>query len=477
MSNEQKESAITVGIYQEMTEWHVNDGGSKIVAKRMPGKFRNLKWLGMLTWLPFFLGPYIRWDGSQAILFDIPNQQFHIFDITIFPQDIWMLSLTLLFFAILLAAVTSIAGRVFCGYFCFQTVWTDVFSFIEAKLEGDTPSKAQKFKNAPWTINKSMRVLTKHSLWLMISLLTGLSFVAWFIDVFQLWVDYFTLQAPMAAWLILATFAVFTYGFAGFMREQVCFWLCPYARLQGVMYDQDTVLPAYDAERGEPRGKLNQDGVDSSQGSCIDCKVCVAVCPTGIDIRQGQQEGCITCGICIDACDSIMDKIDQPRGLIRYASYKELHHNAPAIALWKRPRVLIYTLILLSSVAGVVYGFTHLSPTEFKVIHERQPLFVLLSDGSIQNKYTLKLLNKTKKDIEVEYQIEGIDGATARGIKKVFTVEPGKIVPVTAFVKVPKENLTANLMPILFKAKVISGPNITARYKSMFIGPNSIHNK
>ncbi|NQY51483.1 MAG: cytochrome c oxidase accessory protein CcoG [Piscirickettsiaceae bacterium] len=471
MNNDQAESAVNVGIYKDITEWDINDGGLKIVAKRMKGKFRNLKWLGMSVWLIFFLGPYIRWNGLQAILFDIPNQHFTFFSITIFPQDIWMLSFTLLFFAILLAAVTSIAGRVFCGYFCFQTVWTDVYSFIETKLEGNTPSKAQKFRNAQWTFNKTMRVLSKHTLWLMIALLTGLSFVAWFTDVFQLWGDYFTLQAPMAAWLILATFAVFTYGFAGFMREQVCFWLCPYARLQGVMYDQDTLLPAYDFERGEPRGKLKKDGMDISNGSCIDCKVCVAVCPTGIDIRKGQQEGCITCGVCIDACDSIMDKTNQPRGLIRYASYKELHHNEQSISLIKRPRVFIYTLILLGSLLSVVYGFMHLSPTEFKVIHERQPLFVRLSDGSIQNKYTLKLFNKTKENIDIEYHIEGLKGASLHGVKNIFTVKPGKIVPITALVKVAEANLTSDLVPIIFKATAISEPMITARYESMFIAP------
>ena len=275
----------------------------------------------------------------------------------------------------------------------------------------------------------------------------------------------------MTAWIILATFAVFTYGFAGFMREQVCFWLCPYARLQGVMYDQDTILPAYDAERGEPRGKLKKGKIDISKGSCIDCKVCVAVCPTGIDIRKGQQEGCITCGICIDACDSIMDKTNQPRGLIRYASYKELNHHEQSISLIKRPRVLIYALILLISLSSVIYGFMHLSPTEFKVIHERQPLFVRLSDGSIQNKYTLKLLNKTKKNIDIKYHIEGLRGASLHGANDIFTVEPGKIVPITALVKVAEHNLTSDLVPIVFKVTIISEPMITARYESMFIAP------
>jgi len=457
-------------IYDEVSDWHVNTGGIKIVAKRLAGRFRRLKWFGMSIWLVFFLGPYLRWNGAQAILFDLPNRQFNFFHITVYPQDIWMLSLTLLFFAILLAAVTSIAGRVFCGYFCFQTVWTDIYTLIEAKLEGNTPQKATKFNNSPWSFDKLVRKVTKHSLWLAIALLTGVSFAAWFTDAFKLWYDYFTLQAPLPAWIVLGMFTAGTYGFAGFMREQVCFWLCPYARLQGVMYDQDTILPSYDAERGEPRGKLKKGQHQQSKGSCVDCNVCVAVCPTGIDIRKGQQEGCITCGICIDACDSIMDKTQQPRGLIRYASYKELHHNAKTVPLYKRPRVIIYSLILLTALSGVIYGFANLSPTEFKVVHDRQPVFVRLSDGSIQNKYTVKLLNKTKEVMTLRFSIEGLEGATLHGLNE-MTVEPGKVIPVTALVRVPDEQLNKSLVPIIFKGKVLTNSNITVRYKSMFIGP------
>lgn len=459
------------GIYEEVSDWDVNAGGDKVVAKRIGGRFRRLKWYGMSVWLIFFLGPYLRWNGQQAVLFDIPGRQFNFFNVTIYPQDIWMLSLTLLFFAILLAAVTSIAGRVFCGYFCFQTVWTDVYTFIETRLEGDTPQKAMKFKSQPLDANKVARVGLKHTLWLAIALLTGLSFAAWFTDVYQLWHDYFTLQASMAAWIVLLMFTVGTYVFAGFMREQVCFWLCPYARLQGVMYDQETVLPAYDAERGEPRGKLKRGQVDESKGSCIDCKVCVAVCPTGIDIRKGQQEGCITCGMCIDACDSIMDKTNQPRGLIRYASYKELHHGGKTIPLYKRPRVVIYSLILMMAFFGVVYGFFSLSPTEFQVAHNRQPLFVTLSDGSIQNRYEIKMLNKTKQSIEVRYRIEGIEGATIQGLNEVLTVSPGQVLPVQALVRVPRESLESGVNRLIFEAEVLSDPSLNSRYESVFMGP------
>jgi len=465
-----KEPVNVDDIYEEVSDWHINVGGIKIVAKRLAGRFRRLKWFGMSIWLVLFFGPYLRWNDSQAILFDLPNRQFNIFNITIYPQDIWMLSLTLLFFAILLAAVTSIAGRVFCGYFCFQTVWTDVFTFIEGKLEGDTPQKALKFKNLPWSFNKLSLKVFKHSLWLLIGLLTGISFVAWFTDAFQLWADLFSLQVSVTAAIIITAFTFGTYTFAGFMREQVCFWLCPYARLQGVMYDQDTLLPSYDAERGEPRGRLKKGQDNSTKGSCVDCNVCVVVCPTGIDIRKGQQEGCITCGMCIDACDSIMDKIKQPRGLIRYASYKELHHNAKTIPLYKRFRVIIYGLILLTAMSGIVYGFMHLSPTEFKVVHERQPLFVKLSDGSIQNKYTVKLLNKTKETIKLKFSIEGLEGATLHGLSE-MTVEPGKVIPVTALVRVPEQYMKSDLEPIVFKGQVESNSNITVRYKSMFMGP------
>ncbi|MFW5426000.1 MAG: cytochrome c oxidase accessory protein CcoG [Methylophagaceae bacterium] len=456
-------------IYEDVSDWHINAGGIKIVAKRLAGRFRTLKWLGMSIWSVFFLGPYLRWNDSQAILFDLPNRQFNIFSITIYPQDIWMLSLTLIFFAILLAVVTSVAGRVFCGFFCFQTVWTDIFTYIEGKVEGNTPQKALKFNNAPWTANKLGRKALKHGLWLLIAVLTGIAFVSWFTDVFQLWRDLFNFQAPLFALAVIGTFIGGTYVFAGFMREQVCFWLCPYARLQGVMYDQDTILPSYDAERGEPRGRIRKGQEQSSKGSCVDCNVCVAVCPTGIDIRKGQQEGCITCGLCIDACDSIMDKVKQPRGLIRYASYKELHHNAKSIPLYKRFRIYVYGLIMLGAIAGIINGFMTLSPTEFKVVHERQPLFVRLSDGSIQNKYTVKILNKTKEAITVNLNIEGLEGAVLHGLIE-MTIEPGEVIPVTALVRVPEKYMTSELAPIVFKGKVADS-DLTVEYKSMFMGP------
>ncbi len=458
-------------LYEEMFDWDVNAGDQHVVAKRMSGKHRRLKWFAMSVWLIYFLTPYIRWQGEQAVLLDIANQQFHLFSVNLFPQDIWMLSLTLLFFAILLAAVTSIGGRVFCGYFCFQTVWTDVYTKIETWLEGDTPQKQAKFRQAPLTVNKISRRTLKHTLWLTIALLTGVTFSAWFTDAYQLWVNIFNLQVHIAVWIVLLVFTVFTYIFAGFMREQVCFWLCPYARLQGVMYDQNTVLPAYDAERGEPRGKLKRDTADTQKGSCIDCHLCVAVCPTGIDIRKGQQEGCITCGLCIDACDSVMDKINEPRGLIRYASYAELYQKAGHVALFKRPRVVLYGLILMLSLAGVFYGFTTLSVTDLSVIPERQPRFVKLSNGDIQNRYTLKLLNKSNQPITVQYRIAGLPDASLHGLESSYIVAPGKVIPLNALVRVPANVVSKGISSLQFIAEVPGAPSLTAEYESIFTAP------
>lgn len=457
-------------LYEEGSYWHVNAGDQIIHAKRMPGKYRNLKWWSMSVWLVFFLGPYLRWDDRQAVLFDIPNRQFHIFEITIMPQDVWLLAMVLLFFAILLAAVTSIAGRVFCGYFCFQTIWTDIFTLIEEKLEGN-PAKRRKLDTAPWDFYKVRVKAIKHSIWLAIGALTGLSFAAWFTDVYQLWQNLFTLEASVVAWVIIIMFTLGTYILAGFMREQTCFWLCPYARIQGVMYDTETILPVYDVKRGEPRGKLKKGGQEDGKGDCIDCNQCVAVCPTGIDIRHGQQEGCITCALCLDACDSVMDKIGKPRGLIRYASLDEIE-GKPQLPLHKRPRVLIYFAIMLVAITGLLYGLTHLGTFDLKVIHSRQPLFVQQSNGDIQNKYELKVLNKMDRDMTVSIAVEGPEGTDAQGLKERITLPAGKLSSFTVFLRVPRENLEDDRTPVTFRVQSFEEYE-SVEYESMFYGPRN----
>jgi len=467
-------SAAVDELYAEAENWHVNIGSETIHAKRLPGKWRTIKWLLASVWLLFFFGPYLRWDGRQAVLWDVPARQFHIFGVTVLPQDFWMLSLVLLFFAILLAVVTALAGRVWCGFFCFQTVWTDVFTWIEEKLEGQPPAR-RKLDKAPLTARKLAVKSTKHLFWLLIGFLTGFSFVAWFVDAPSLWTRFFSGEAHPVVYGTVALFTAGTYVLAGYLREQACFWLCPYARIQAVMVDKTTELPTYDFHRGEPRGRIKkgQKEGDRTTGDCIDCKQCVAVCPTGIDIRQGQQEGCITCALCLDACNQIMEKVGRPKGLIRYASLDELEGKKTKPML-KRGRVWVYSTILLLAISGIVYGLSSLNAIELKVLHERAPLFVTMKDGSIQNKYTLKVLNKTTEDINVEVSVSGPEGLKLIGADNGITARNGFVSPEIVFVRVPRKDLKADQEPIWFHVEGTrsSGQVLRADRKTVFISPD-----
>jgi cytochrome c oxidase accessory protein FixG len=467
-----KESVVDE-LYAESAHWQLNTGEETIHAKRMGGYWRKIKWLTASLWIIFFIGPYFQWDGHQAILFDIPNRQFHILGATILPQDFWMLSLTLLFLALLLAVATALAGRIYCGFFCFQTVWTDIFTWLEDKLEG-APAKRRKLDNAPLSLSKVRVKITKHLIWLLISVITGISFVAWFYNAQDLWRDLLTLHASPVAYGTIALFTAGTYVLAGYMREQACFWLCPYARIQGVMIDKTTVVPSYDFHRGEPRGRIvkGQSEEDRTTGDCVDCKQCIAVCPTGVDIRQGQQEGCIMCALCIDACDDVMEKVGRPKGLIRYVSYEALEINKAPLPLYKRPRVWVYGFIMSLALAGIVYGLTSLAPLEIKVLHDRQPLFVLQSDGSIQNKYTIKILNKLSEDIPVTLSAEGPDGLIMVDPDVVTTARHGMVTARTVFLRVPGAMLKAETSPVVFKVQgKVGEQELKNTRKSVFIGP------
>jgi cytochrome c oxidase accessory protein FixG len=470
MTETTEKNKITVDeIYGDTSEWHLNTGDERIYAKRMAGRFRSLKWWLHSVWIVFFLGQYLRWGDRQAVLFNIPDRQFHILGITILPQDVWMLSLLLLFFAILLAVVTSIAGRVYCGFFCFQTVWTDVFMWIEEKIEGQ-PAARRKLDQSPWNMEKFRIKTIKYLSWLVIGFLTGMAFVGWFTDAWALWPQFFTLQASSTIYITVLLFTVGTYVLAGIMREQTCFWLCPYARIQSVMYDTETILPTYDYKRGEPRGRLKKGQPQEDKGDCIECGQCVAVCPTGIDIRAGQQEGCITCGLCIDACDSIMDKINKSRGLIRYASYDEIE-GQPAVPLFKRPRVIVYLGIITLAFCGILYGLTHLGSIKMQVLHERQPLFVMQSDGSIQNKFVLKIQNKTSAEMKANVTAKGPKGMVLMGAEHPLLLKKANTSSFTVFVKTPKENINQAREPLTFYVENIDDKTQNADYESMFFSP------
>ncbi|MDX8397643.1 MAG: cytochrome c oxidase accessory protein CcoG [Mariprofundaceae bacterium] len=464
--SENKQSKIA-DIYTETLHHNVNAGGETIHAKRMTGRFRSYKWYASALYVLFFITPYLRWEGGQAILFDIPHRQFHFWSLTIWPQDIWMLSLLLILLAISLFAATAIAGRIWCGYFCFQTIWTDWFTWIEDKVEG-SPMQRRRLDAAAWTLHKIKLKFFKHSLWIAISIITGVTFTSYFTDVYGLWHSYFTLTAALTAWVVLAVIFLFTYIFAGFMREQVCFWLCPYARIQSVMVDKDTEMPTYDIARGEPRGKLHSENSDQ-RGDCIDCHLCVGVCPTGVDIRNGMSEGCITCGMCIDACDSIMDKVDRPRGLIRYASRKEMDGESLP-TLFKRPRVVSYSIVLLLATIGIIYGLTHIPPVELSIIHERQPLFIQMSDGSIKNRYTIKAVNKTAMDLPMRVRILGSDAIHIVGGENMkLVLKSGKVTPAHIFLIARPEKLKEKHTPIRFVLESVEPDSIGIEYDSVFI--------
>ncbi|MCF6217203.1 MAG: cytochrome c oxidase accessory protein CcoG [Gammaproteobacteria bacterium] len=471
MAEQHKEEKVAGDVGDIYEEQHVvNVGEETIHAKRMGGRFRKYKDLVWVFWLSYLVLPFLRIGGEQVVLLDIPARQFHFFGTTIYPQDIWMLTFVLILLAMMLFGITAIAGRIFCGFFCFQTVWTDWFVWIEEKIEG-SPLQRRKLDKAPWNSEKITKRGIKYTIWALISLMTGISFAAYFMDSYELLEDLVTFDAHIAAWIVLLSFFLGTFILAGFMREQVCFWLCPYARIQSVMVDRDSIIPSYDIARGEPRGRLKK-GVDNEQkGDCVDCNQCVAVCPTGVDIRESAlQEGCIMCGLCVDACDKVMEKIDKPKGLIRYASDNEMQgHIQPP--MMKRPRVIIYLAISLGSILAIIYGLASIPTLEMHVVHERQPLFVKMSDGSIQNSYTIKILNKLPEPLDVKVTVDGVEGADIIGLPDILTLQSAKVVPYTIRIRAMQNGIPGENVPVYFKVEALNDPTINEEYESFFVGP------
>ncbi len=361
----------------------------KIYPRRAKGRFASLRVLTMLALLGlYYLLPWLSWHGEPLLLFDLPHRRFHIFTLTLVPQDLLLLALLLLLAALTLFFFTSLAGRLWCGYACPQTVWTEAFLWMEQLCEGDRYAR-MRLDRAPWGREKILRKSAKHLLWGSFAMFTGISFVAYFVPARELFPAAINLQ--LGGW---ATFWVLFYGFAtwgnaGFMREQVCKYMCPYARFQSAMFDRDTLIIGYDERRGEPRKTLaKQQGAPA--GDCVDCSLCVQVCPVGIDIRQGLQYECIACAACIDACDSVMDSVHKPRGLIRYTSS---NHDAGGGFRLLRPRTIGYGLVWLMACTGfAVLVLTH-APMRFDVLRDRHTLYRELASGAIENVYVLKVTN------------------------------------------------------------------------------------
>jgi len=365
----------------------------KVYPREISGRFSNLRRLAAWILLGvFYATPWLRWDDRQAILFDLPARKFHLLGLTLWPQDFIYLTWLLVIAALSLFFFTAIGGRLWCGYACPQTVWTEAFLWLEKITEGDR-AKRMKLDASPWSMDKLRRKSAKQFLWITFAAWTGFTFVGFFTPIHSLAES--TLRLALGPW---ETFWVLFYGFAtygnaGYLREQVCKYMCPYARFQSAMFDKDTLVITYDAARGEPRGG-RQRGVDPRSrglGDCTDCTLCVQVCPTGIDIRKGLQHECIACAECVDACDSVMDRMGYPRGLVRYATEHSLG-NQPSKLL--RPRVLVYAALLLLLCVGLVVSLATRRPVGLDAIHDRNTLYRSLETGEIENVYLLKIMNK-----------------------------------------------------------------------------------
>ena len=393
----------------------------EIFPRSVKGRYRSIKTsILIFAYSVYFLLPWLRWERDvgpvQAILFDIEARRFYIFDLVVYAQDIFWLAGLLVIAAFLLFFVTGLAGRVFCGYFCFQTLWTDVFVFIERLVQGERNARI-KLSKAPWSNEKVIKMGLTHFLWFFVSLLTGLSFTLYWGDAPELILQMIKGEAPFAAYATTLFLTLTTYVMAGLAREQVCSYMCPYARFQAVMFDSDTLIVAYDEHRGErekgrqkpKKGLMTSAERDNADvGDCIDCGYCVQVCPTGIDIRNGMQYQCTSCALCIDACNTIMTSIKFPTGLIRYSSEHAL--DGKKTQLFKAKNIG-YALTLITSIVLLVWSVATRSDIEMLVQQIRQPLSVTLSDGRIQNRYDVKINNKTAKPVIYTISIEGLKGA------------------------------------------------------------------
>jgi cytochrome c oxidase accessory protein FixG len=431
-------TAELVSLYQKQ---------KKIYARAVSGWFAGWRWgLVWLTQLVFYGLPWLEWNARQAVLFDLAARRFYIFGLVLYPQDFIYLTGLLLVSAYSLFLFTAVAGRLWCGYACPQTVYTEIFMWVERRIEGD---RAQRMKRdaGPWTLDRLWRFAGKQAVWIAIGLWTGITFVGYFTPIRDLVpsIASFGLGPWETFWVLFYGFA--TYGNAGWMREQVCKYMCPYARFQSAMFDKDTMIISYDAERGEPRGTRGRktDLKVANLGHCIDCGLCVQVCPTGIDIRKGLQYECIGCAACIDVCDGVMDKMQYPRGLVRYATQNGMANHWTTEQMIRRalrPRVLVYTAVLILIVIAMGVSIALRSPFKVDVVRDRASLARLVEDGWIENVYQVQVMNALEREQRYVIGASGLDGARVDGGEE-FRIGPAAARWVPVAVRVPPEVASA----------------------------------
>jgi cytochrome c oxidase accessory protein FixG len=454
--------------------------------RNVSGEFRLAKWLTLFVLLGiYYLAPFLRWDRGpgapdQAILIDMPARRAYFFFIEIWPQEIYYLTGILIIAAIVLFAATSLFGRVWCGFACFQTVWTDLYLWVEAKIEGDRTARMQLDKG-PWTGEKVRKKAVKHVLFVLIGFLTGGAWIMYFSDAPTVIREVFTGEAGYWSYTFLFMFTATTYIMAGWAREQACIYMCPYARFQGAMLDEDSLIITYEGWRGEPRAPARPNQSFEGRGHCVDCLACVQVCPTGIDIREGSQMGCINCGLCVDACNQIMERFNLPKGLITYDSIANQQARAKGEAdrvHLLRPRTMIYALVLTIVGGVMIYSLSTRARLEMSVLHERAPLYSMLSDGSVRNGYTLKLLNMVRQPRDLVFEVKGIEvsrasiiGQESEGAQARLHVGEDTVADFRLFLTVPPSAAPKGSVPITLTVRdERTGETKTAN--DVFVGPD-----
>ena len=442
----------------------------KVYPREVSGRFARLRWAAVFALLGIFYGlPWVQWDGRQAVLFDLPARKFYIFSLTFFPQDFFLLTWLLIMAALSLFFFTALAGRLWCGYACPQTVWTEVFVWLERVAEGRRQQR-MKLDKAPWSAAKLARKVLKQVLWIAFAAFTGFSFVGFFAPVRELGSDMaaFSLSGWETFWI--AFYGLATYGNAGFLREQVCKYMCPYARFQSAMFDRNTLVISYDAARGEPRGsrRAGQEARAAGLGDCIDCTLCVQVCPTGIDIRRGLQYECIACAACIDACDAVMDKMGSPRGLVRYGTQAELDGARPRV--W-RPRIAVYATLLALLCLGFVAAVSVRVPVDLDVLRDRNALYRELDDGRIENVYSIRIINKDQRAHEFRLSASGLPNAVIDSDTPTQPVRAEEVKTVVVRVRVPADQEHGG-RDFVITAQAVDAPRVTVRSRARFFAPS-----
>lgn len=447
----------------------------EIYPREVQGRYASLRWLFVwATQLLFYGLPWLSWNDRQAVLFDLGARKFYIVGIVLWPQDFIYLAALLIISAYSLFLFTAVFGRVWCGFTCPQTVYTEIFMWIERKIEGNRSAR-MRIDRQPMSVEKFARKSAKHAVWGAVAIWTGFSFVGYFTPIHTLAGEVAALTLGPWEWFWVLFYSFATYGNAGWMREQVCKYMCPYARFQSAMFDKDSLIITYDTGRGEPRGARSKNDPDAAKhlGDCIDCSLCVQVCPTGIDIRKGLQYECIGCAACIDACNSVMDKISAPRGLVRYwTDHAQTYRwsSAQILRHMVRPRVLIYSAVLLVIVSVFFGTLLTRTPVKMDVIRDRGSMGREVENGQIENVYRLQIMNTDESRHHYHISVEGIEGITLQGTGEVtLGSTESRSVPVD--VRVPEGKGSKGSNKIWFTLIDTDHPEVSLREKAVFFVP------